>query len=59
MTKAFSRVKFMAAIRLTAKLKKNLTITRRNLERKKTQGKGIMCIFIKSFIEVSQMMMDK
>jgi len=35
--KAFSKVKFMAAIMVTAKLKKNLTITRRNLERKKTQ----------------------
>jgi len=36
--KAFTKVKFMAAIMVTAKLKKNLTITRRNLERKKTQG---------------------
>ncbi len=36
--KALTRVRFMAVIMVTAKLKKNLTITRRNLERKRTQG---------------------
>ena len=40
--KAFSKVKFMAAIMVTAKLKKNLTITRRNLERKRTQGRKFL-----------------
>ena len=36
--KALTRVKFMAAVRVMAKLKKNLNISRRNIAKRKMSG---------------------